>query len=358
LKTDASVHEHHFEHQLPWYCVDDCGLMIGHMGTIYWIDAEEFRKTWMLNLGRGNLMPFIYGDLRLFNDSDRKFIVKMWRLVRDNSEIFANTQIIGKPDGDGIYGYSHFKGQHGFVFLNNPTFRKNSIVLNLDVITGLSASARSTLRFFEIFPMERTYASKPGESPAMELGPFEVRALEIKPAVGNISGAVDSWQNESVSIPLPLDLTAKTSNELTDAMIDMANKELAHLIDVVTTRIEKPKNIERAGLKSIYSFSIDLPKFDKPRTLALPVRFMAGNRPVRQRDPNTCALAVAWSDSGQITLDMTPKAHVWSGCSWLTFRAALDPSFSGKKIDALLLNIGLEGADLKMDKAYLLDENP
>ena len=70
------------------------------------------------------------------------------------------------------------------------------------------------------------------------------------------------------------------------------------------------------------------------------------------------ALAVAWSESGQIMLDMTPNSHVWSGCSWLTFHTALDPSLSGKKIEIMALNLGLEGMGLEMAKAYLLDEHP
>jgi len=60
-------------------------------GTIYWIGAEEFRKTWVLNVGRGGMMPFIYGDLRLLNDSDRRFIAAMWGRLRGNAEVFADT---------------------------------------------------------------------------------------------------------------------------------------------------------------------------------------------------------------------------------------------------------------------------
>jgi hypothetical protein len=185
-----------------------------------------------------------------------------------------------------------------------------------------------------------------------------VRALEIKPVAGDVTGAVPPRQSPSVSIPIPVKLAKQTPEWLTDAMIDMANKELTHLIEIVTTRIEKPSAVTRSGLKGIYSSSLELPKFDKPRTLALPVRFMAEGRPVRNRDPNKCALAVAWFDGGQIILDMTPKAHIWSGCSWLTFHTTLDPSFSGKKIEVLALNLSLEGAGLEMNKAYLLEDAP
>jgi len=67
-----------------------------------------------------------------------------------------------------------------------------------------------------------------------------------------------------------------------------------------------------------------------------------------------------WCDDRQILLDVTPEygRKIWSGCSWLTFHARLDPSLSGKKIDALVLNLSLEDVTVEMDKVYLLEDAP
>lgn len=367
LRTDNTVQEHRFEHLLPWYAIDDCGLMIGRTGTIYWIGAEEFRKTWVLNIGRGGRMPFIYGDLRLLDDSDRRFIARMWNVLHDNVDVFADTRpILGKVNGAEVYGYSHFKGQHGFVFLNNPTFEQKLVVLRLDSSLGLTASAQSPLRVSELFPVECTYAAadgtgfQPGAEVRVELAPFEVRALEIKPSTGVVGGVVPPRRSQHGSVPIAVQLAAKKPDWVTDAMVDKANKQQSHLASSTTAKTEKPGKLTRSGLKGIYSFSVDLPRFDAARTLAMPFRFMSGHKPVRNNRPTESVMVAAWSGDRQVLLDVTPEygRPVWSGCSWATFRARLDPSFSGKTIDVLALNLGMEGVEIEMSKAYLLEDAP
>jgi hypothetical protein len=367
LRTDITVQSHRFDHLLPWYAIDDCGLMIGRTGTIYWIGAEEVRKTWVLNIGRGGMMPFIYGDLRLLDDSDRRFIARIWALIGDNPEVFVNTRaILGQVNGEEVYGYSHFKGQHGFVFLSNPTFEQKPVVLKLDSSLGLTASGQSPLGVSEIFPVECTYAAAdaagfaPGSEVRMELAPFEVRALEINAATAAVAGAVPPRRSRHVSVPVPTQLAAKSPEWLTDTLMDSVNKEQSHLASSTTAKVEPPKELTRSGLKGIYSFSVELPKFDGSRTLALPIRFMAGGNPIRNDHPTKCVLAAAWSGSRQIMLDVTPEygRTIWSGCSWLTFHAKLDPSLSGAKVEALALNLSIEGVRLEMSKAYLLEDTP
>jgi len=367
LKTDNGVHEHRVGHFLPWYAIDDCGLMIGKTGTIYWIGAEEFRKTWVLNIGRGGMMPFIYGDLRLLDDSDRRFITKIWDILLKNAKVFANTKVIlGRPNGKEVYGYSHFMGQHGFVFLSNPTFEQKAVTLKLDTSLGLNASSKSPLAVSEIFPVECNYTDdtgfKSGGEINIELAPFEVRALEIRPSKGKTAKAVPPRKSIVRSTAIPAQIIKKDAAWVNDGMVDLANKELAHLFSSTSIKAEKPDNFTLSGMeaaKGVYSFTVEMPTFDKPQTLAIPIRFMAGGKPVRSTSPTKCVLAAARSDGRQIMLDVTPEygSKIWSGCSWLTFHAKLDLSLSGKKIEVLALNLGLDGAGLEMGEAYLLEND-
>ncbi|MDO8588067.1 MAG: hypothetical protein Q7T82_13660 [Armatimonadota bacterium] len=364
-RTDQCVRSHRFEHLLPWYCIDDCGLMIGRMGTIYWIGAEEFRKTWVLNIGRGGMMPFIYGDLGLLDGADRRFLVKMWNVVRDNPKVFADTRaILGAPNGDEVYGYSHFSGSHGFIFLNNPTFEVKQVAIPLDSSIGLD-SQRSPLNVYEIFPVECAYAAegkagfRRGGKLGIELAPFEVRALEIK--AGPTPESASAPRKAAFgSIALPIKPTQRESTWVTDAALGMANKGLAHLAAASTLR-PAPVALDRAALEQIdgiHSGDIQLPTFDKPQTLALPVQFFADGQPHFYNNPTSRALVVAWSDDGQIFLKSTPEygRKIWSSCPWVTFHARLDPSLSGKKLQLALFGLKLEGAALTLDKVYLLDQ--
>jgi hypothetical protein len=367
LRTDMTVREHRLEHLLPWYAIDDCGLMIGRTGTIYWIGAEEIRKTWMLNLGRGGLMPFIYGDLRLLGESDRRFIAEMWEVLRQNTDAFADTRtILGQANGAEVYGYSHFRGEHGFVFLSNPTFEPKPAVLKLDESLGLAGPAQSPLRVSELFPTACLYAApggtvfQPRGEVQIELAPFEVRALEVKPSQEAVTGAVPPRGSRYGSIAIPVRLTARGPEWLSDTDIGRANRQRSHLASSTTAKTDKNVDVSRSGLKGVQSLSIALPAFDGSRTLAMPFRFLAGGRPVRNNHPTECVLAVAWSGDRQVLLDMTPEygRPVWSGCSWITCHARLDASLSGATLEVMVLNLGLEGAAVHIDTSYVLNDLP
>jgi hypothetical protein len=353
--TDSRVFEHRFKHMLPWYCIDDCGCMIGHMGTIYWNGAEEFRKTWVLNIGRGGMMPFVYGDLSLLDHSDRQFLVKMWNLVRNNPKVFANTQsIIGRPNGTEVYGYSHFDGSHGFLFVNNPTFERKAVTIKLDESIGLRTGA--AVRVSELFPVECEYVS--GDL-TIELAPFEVRALEVKPGK-SAKDVVPPRRAAFTSVALPVTLVKQEPSWISDPLLTMANQELKYLAGVTTRKLDAI-TLDRPAVEKVpgvYSFSIQLPTFDKPRTLALPFRFLSGDDLSFYPDPTNHVLAIASTDAGQVNLNTTPEygRPIWSQCSWVTFHAELDPSLSGKKLDFAAFAMNMEQPRLSLDKAYLMDE--
>lgn len=359
--TDVRVFEHRFQHLLPWYCIDDCGCMIGHTGTIYWNGAEEFRKTWVLQLGRGGMMPFVYGDLSLLNESDRQFLVKTWNLVRNNPKVFANTQaILGKPSGEEVYGYSHFDGSHGFLFVSNPTFEKKTVTIKLDESIGLHSGAG--LRVCELFPVECEYTAdglKRSGSFTMDLAPFEVRALEIKSGK-SAKDAVAPRGATFASIPIPVTLEKQEPSWVSDPTLAMANQEFKYLASVTTKKVDAV-TLDRSAIEKlpgIYSFSIQLPIFDKPCTLALPFRFLSGNDQSFYPDPTNHVVAMVWTENGQINLNTTPEygRPIWSQCSWVTFHARLDPSMSGKKLDLAAFAMNMDQPKLSMEKAYLVEE--
>jgi hypothetical protein len=254
------------------------------------------------------------------------------------------------------------------VFVNNPTFERKDVTIKLDSSIGLEKVGKSALSVSEIFPVELAYVASGGqgfnygEDLKFELAPFEVRALEIKPAEGPVKG-IEPRRSVAESVRIPVTLKEEQPSWVTKSTLEMANKELAHL--AASSRLKpEPLELDKAaveGFDGVYSASIRLPKFDRPQTLALPIRFVYDGKPWRFTDASQRALVTAWTEDGQVALDVTPEygRPIWSGCAWLTFHAELDPSHSGKKIDLAFFTIDKdnennENCEFEMAAAYLL----
>jgi hypothetical protein len=91
---------------LPTFMVDDCGTIVGKTSTIYYLGAEGFTDSWILNIMRGAHSPTLYGDLRLLSENDRRFLAASIRFLHEYEPILAHTRpILGVPGRGEVYGY-------------------------------------------------------------------------------------------------------------------------------------------------------------------------------------------------------------------------------------------------------------
>jgi hypothetical protein len=91
---------------LPPFMVDDCGTIVGKTSTIYYLGAEGFSDSWILNIMRGAHSPTFYGDLRLLSESDRRFLAASIRFSHEYQQVLAHTRpILGVPGRGEVYGY-------------------------------------------------------------------------------------------------------------------------------------------------------------------------------------------------------------------------------------------------------------
>jgi len=106
---------------MPLFTIDDFGTLVGKTSTIYYLGAEGFTDSWILNIMRGDLTPFFYGDLRLLSEPDQQFLAATLRFLRDHQGVLARTQpILGIPGKGEVYGYLARDDQLTFITVVNP----------------------------------------------------------------------------------------------------------------------------------------------------------------------------------------------------------------------------------------------
>jgi len=106
---------------LPLSGIDDCGTIIGKTSTIYYLGAEGFTDSWILNILRGTHAPTFYGDLRLLRENDRKFLAATLAFMRGHRGILAQTRpVLGIPGKAEVYGYLAQGENLGFLTVVNP----------------------------------------------------------------------------------------------------------------------------------------------------------------------------------------------------------------------------------------------
>jgi hypothetical protein len=106
---------------MPLFMIDDSGTLVGKTSTILYLGAEGFTDSWILNIMRGDLAPFFYGDLTLLTEDNRKFMAGTLRFLREHQDVFANTRpILGIPGRGEVYGYLSNNEDTGFATIVNP----------------------------------------------------------------------------------------------------------------------------------------------------------------------------------------------------------------------------------------------
>jgi len=163
---------------MPPFMIDDCGTLVGKTSTIYYLGAEGFTDSWLLNIMRSGLMPTFYGDLTLLTENDRKFLAATLRFLSDHEKPLANTQpILGIAGRGEVYGYLARQRGLALVTLVNPGLYPQSFSVT---VPGLPAPSFRKLVFSNDAQVREELQSTAGALNG-KLAPGEIRVYAIGP---------------------------------------------------------------------------------------------------------------------------------------------------------------------------------
>ena len=272
---------------LPLFMIDDCGTIIGKTSTIYYLGAEGFTDSWILNIMRGAHSPILYGDLRLLSENDKRLLAASLRFLRAQGKVLARTQpILGIPGKGEVYGYLAQDDDLAFVTLVNPNLYPQSFAVRI----GSPPLARG---------FRKLVFSNDGQA-----------REEVRPVNGVLSGKLIPGEiriyalgtREKVS---PLSLPPAPTREY---------REVTPIADPFAGRKEAQLKIapQQAG-----------------KTLAVIIQYQKGGEPDRSYDrPQEVMNVTGETATGPIRFSSIPRegTDIWSKCSWAVFKHEVTPA--------------------------------
>jgi hypothetical protein len=270
---------------MPSFMIDDCGTLVGKTSTIYYLGAEGFTDSWLLNIVRSGLMPTFYGDLRLLTERDRKFMAATLRFLRDHEKLLANTQpILGIPGKGEVYGYLAREGELALVSVVNPSLFAQSYS-----VTVPNPPARS---------LRKLLFSNDGR----------VRE-EIQPTTGVLNGSLAPGEIRVYAVGPQM--------RIEPLSLPPAPTRQYHEV----TRISDPFGDKKEA-------EIQIRPEQVGTTLAVIVHFQKGGEPDRSYDrPQEVMKLSGALASRPIRFSTIPQegTDIWSRCSWAVFKHRIEP---------------------------------
>jgi len=317
---------------IPPLSKDSLGVWLADTRWGNYMGKERWREALVMDLGRGSLLfPNLWGDVYLLDDSDVEFLAWIGGLARKNESLFLHRRTIGgDPARNEPYGYAHFRGGRGFIFVNNVSFGAREVRLRLDDSLGLQAPTGTRTGVTALFPEKVRVLQPDGSDPKLGdvldlwLRPFEVLLLEVdcsRPAPKDLPVRSASQADaESLGAALPLEAVppdAASAIEFTDA-----------------------ERFRTAGFaQSMVSYRTVLPDLSGPQPiLAVPVRLRQGSAEWRH-SPCVAEIVQVTARVGgrQVQLMPVPDARQFgntqkAGCSWVVYKARLARAWSGQEL--------------------------
>jgi len=309
---------------------DSLGVWIAETQWGNFMRKERWQEALIMDLARGNLLfPQLWGNLYLFDEEDLEYLVRINKLVKKNVRIFLNRKnILGDPWKNEVYGYSYFKGAHGFIFVNNIAFQERPVTLKLTEEIGLKAVYGTPLMLRIQFPTRDILVRngkpifKSGESITMWLRPFEVNMIEVLPtekAKREIRGfgrrELPAEKPEAQSLQIKLEIEeAKPEMEVQFADAD--------------------KLIQTGYEKRITARCERIPQLDNGEyTLAVIIRMLRNGKWWRNQRPSNLLQIKAVIGDETVRFEAVPSHKQYSNnqwAPWLVFKTPMGRSWSGK----------------------------
>jgi hypothetical protein len=302
---------------MPLYDIDDSGTLVGNTSTIYYLGAEGFTDSWILNIMRGDLAPTFFGDLTLLTPNDRRFLRATLRFARDESDSLSRTEpILGVPGRGEVYGYLARGAEVSFLTVVNPGLFDQSFIV---------PAPRAEPETFEKLIFSNDPEAKAGAMPAAStvaatLLPGEIRVYAI-------------GRRESVlALSLPPAPTRRFRR--VEAMGDpFRGQSEAHV----------PITPERSG-----------------ETLAVIVGYFKDGLPDRSsKQPQEVVKLQGEANGKPVEFETIPRegTDIWSGCSWAVFKHRIQPDEAGAKLHLRLVGSPPAGTTIQVT-ALWLEEKP
>lgn len=135
-------------------------------------------------------------EFKAFSNEDKAFFRRWLDFTDENMEVLRNVRpIIGQPMVGRCDGTAAIDGDHGFVFLFNPNYRKMDAEFTLDASIGLTESGPFIIR--ELYPTEGMAIGKTGsglwtkgDTVSIPMGGTSTRVLKIEPVPKPLSQAM------------------------------------------------------------------------------------------------------------------------------------------------------------------------
>lgn len=117
---------------MPREAIDDHGSMIGVTNTIYYLQKQHLRDSYVLNIVRGTRKIHLYGETDLLDDSDWAFLAKAQDLFEFICSPSCRTEmVLERPSRGTVYGYSNTCGNKGYVTAVNTTPSSQKVIVNI-----------------------------------------------------------------------------------------------------------------------------------------------------------------------------------------------------------------------------------
>jgi hypothetical protein len=296
---------------MPLYDIDDSGTLVGNTSTIYYLGAEGFTDSWILNIMRGDLAPTFFGDLTLLTPRDRRFLAATLHFARDESDALSRTKpILGVPGRGEVYGYVARGAEVSFLTVVNPGLFGQSFVV----------PAPGPAPFQKLL-----YSNAPdahsGLEPASgvlrtELGPGEIRIYAYG-ARAKLSG---------LSLPAAPTRRYRTITPIAGAFEGKSEAEF-----------KVPA--EKAGA-----------------TLAVIIRYFKGGLPDRSsKQPQDVVKLQGEANGKPVEFETIPRegTDIWSGCSWAVFKHRIAPEDAGHTFVLKLIGTPPQGTTARVTALWL-----
>ena len=300
---------------LPPFRIDDSGTIIGRTSTIYYLGAEGFTDSWILNVMRGAHSPTLYGDVRLLSKSDQRFLAATLRFLHDYAPVLSWTQpVLGIPGRGEVYGYLSQDEKLAFVTVVNPGLYPQSFAVPFS--NANPSRGFSKLVFSNDGQAKEVVAPAPGVIRGGELIPGEIRVYAAGPreAIAAISLPPAPTRQYHKVTPMVDPFGGKKDGEL-------------HIVPAL------------AG-----------------RTLAIVLQYFKDGEPDRSFDrPQEVIKVKGTIASTPVTFTSIPAAStdIWSKCSWAVFKHKIEPRETGRALRLKLVGESPPGTTWRITALWL-----
>lgn len=353
---------------VPPLAKDSLGLYLADNLWGNWMGAERWRETWIMDLGRGNLISQFWGGIASFTHADVALLARVSRLVADNLTMFRNRHdLFGNPWKGDVYGYGYAEKTHGLLFVNNPSFQARPVRLRLGADIGLDGLGQEPLRIFCHYPEQAEFfreggrVFRLGDELNFWLRPFEVTVLEVVPVKQSPSrpGHTRKIWPEDVPEIQSQQLTADVEQGPT-LTLDASNSAKASS----PTELVSP-TLATAPLRFVvgpgvleqrsWRLRLKLPHVKGDEILALVLTVFLNSEPWWSESLSQDFGFQLFVDGKEVKTESVPVRGkpCWKGTPWLSIKAMVDPSWSGAEA-VISVTAVLPNRIAVQQKAYLV----